>query len=77
VLDEKSLGFVDFVGNRQYITLGNLSENTKAHAAISRGRALSSISVGHSGKDVALPTSSYVAMALRVIFSQRRASANQ
>jgi hypothetical protein len=38
VRDEKSLGFVNFVGNRQYITLGNLSENTKAHAAISRGR---------------------------------------
>ena len=38
VLDKKNLGFVNFVGNRQYITLGNLSENTKAHAAISRGR---------------------------------------
>jgi hypothetical protein len=31
VLDEKTLGFVDFVGNRQYITLGNLSENPKAN----------------------------------------------
>jgi predicted pyridoxine 5'-phosphate oxidase superfamily flavin-nucleotide-binding protein len=31
VLDEKTLGFVDFVGNRQYITLGNLAENSKAH----------------------------------------------
>jgi predicted pyridoxine 5'-phosphate oxidase superfamily flavin-nucleotide-binding protein len=31
VLDEESLGFVDFVGNRQYITLGNLTENPKAH----------------------------------------------
>jgi uncharacterized protein len=31
VLDEKTLAFVDFVGNRQYITLGNLSENPKAH----------------------------------------------
>ena len=38
VLDEKRLGFVNFVGNRQYITLGNLAENTKAHTAISRGR---------------------------------------
>jgi len=37
VLDEKNLGFVNFVGNRQYITLGNLSENTIAQAAISRG----------------------------------------
>ncbi len=30
VLDEKTLAFVDFAGNRQYITLGNLSENPKA-----------------------------------------------
>src|SRR5215831_14381934 len=27
VLDDKTLGFVDFIGNRQYISLGNLSEN--------------------------------------------------
>jgi predicted pyridoxine 5'-phosphate oxidase superfamily flavin-nucleotide-binding protein len=31
VLDDQTLGFVDFVGNRQYITLGNLAENPKAH----------------------------------------------
>jgi predicted pyridoxine 5'-phosphate oxidase superfamily flavin-nucleotide-binding protein len=31
VLDDATLGFVDFVGNRQYITLGNLAENPKAH----------------------------------------------
>lgn len=30
VMDEKTLGFSDFGGNRQYITLGNLSENVKA-----------------------------------------------
>jgi predicted pyridoxine 5'-phosphate oxidase superfamily flavin-nucleotide-binding protein len=30
VLDERTLGFADFGGNRQYITLGNLSENPKA-----------------------------------------------
>jgi predicted pyridoxine 5'-phosphate oxidase superfamily flavin-nucleotide-binding protein len=30
VLDEKTLGFVDFAGNRQYITTGNLSENDRA-----------------------------------------------
>jgi len=30
VLDEHTLGFADFVGNRQYITLGNLAENPKA-----------------------------------------------
>ena len=29
-LDERTLGFADYRGNRQYITLGNLSENTKA-----------------------------------------------
>jgi hypothetical protein len=30
VIDEQTLGFADFGGNRQYITLGNLSENPKA-----------------------------------------------
>ena len=30
VLDETTLGFVDFVGNRQFITLGNLAENPRA-----------------------------------------------
>src|SRR6476659_7611226 len=30
VLDDKTLAFADFGGNRQYITLGNLSENPKA-----------------------------------------------
>ncbi len=30
VLDQHTLGFADFGGNRQYITLGNLSENPKA-----------------------------------------------
>ncbi len=30
VLDEKTLAFADFQGNRQYITLGNLAENPKA-----------------------------------------------
>jgi len=31
VLDEGTVGFADFSGNRQYITLGNLAENPKAH----------------------------------------------
>lgn len=31
VLDETTLAFADFTGNRQYITLGNLSENDQAH----------------------------------------------
>jgi predicted pyridoxine 5'-phosphate oxidase superfamily flavin-nucleotide-binding protein len=30
VLNDKTLGFADFAGNRQYITLGNLTENPKA-----------------------------------------------
>ena len=30
VIDDTTLGFADFAGNRQYITLGNLSENPKA-----------------------------------------------
>ncbi|MBA2114100.1 pyridoxamine 5'-phosphate oxidase family protein [Bremerella alba] len=30
VIDEKTLGFADFGGNQQYISLGNLAENSKA-----------------------------------------------
>src|SRR6476659_11519871 len=30
VLDERTLAFADFGGNRQYLTVGNLSENPKA-----------------------------------------------
>lgn len=30
VLDERQLAFADYSGNRQYITVGNLSENTQA-----------------------------------------------
>lgn len=30
VLDEKRLAFVDYTGNRQYITTGNLAENPRA-----------------------------------------------
>lgn len=30
VVDENTLGFADFGGNRQYVTLGNLSENPQA-----------------------------------------------
>ena len=30
VLDEKTLGFADFSGNRQYISTGNLADNAKA-----------------------------------------------
>jgi uncharacterized protein len=31
VVDETTLGFADFSGNRQYITQGNLADNPKAH----------------------------------------------
>jgi hypothetical protein len=31
VLDRKTLAFADYVGNRQYVTQGNLSENAKAY----------------------------------------------
>lgn len=43
VVDEKTLGFADFSGNRQYITLGNLSENPKAFIFLmdyARGRRI-------------------------------------
>jgi uncharacterized protein len=30
-LDDKTIGFVDFSGNKQYITQGNLADNPKAH----------------------------------------------
>ena len=30
VLDEQTLGFADFSGNRQYISMGNLEDNAKA-----------------------------------------------
>ena len=30
VVDEKTLGFADYRGNRQYITLGNLADNDRA-----------------------------------------------
>ena len=31
VVDEKTIGFADFAGNRQYITQGNLADNPRAH----------------------------------------------
>ena len=31
VLDARTLAFADFAGNRQYISVGNLSENPKVH----------------------------------------------
>jgi uncharacterized protein len=31
VLDDKTIGFVDFAGNRQYISTGNLTDNPKAY----------------------------------------------
>ena len=34
ILDDKTLAFADYVGNRQYITIGNLAENPKAYIFI-------------------------------------------
>jgi predicted pyridoxine 5'-phosphate oxidase superfamily flavin-nucleotide-binding protein len=31
VLDDRTIGLVDFAGNRQYITQGNLTDNPTAH----------------------------------------------
>jgi hypothetical protein len=31
VLDARTIAFADYAGNRQYITLGNLADNAKAH----------------------------------------------
>src|SRR5437879_7562138 len=31
VVDQRTLGFADYRGNRQYITIGNLSENDRAY----------------------------------------------
>ena len=31
VIDNQTIGFVDFTGNRQYITAGNLADNPKAY----------------------------------------------
>jgi predicted pyridoxine 5'-phosphate oxidase superfamily flavin-nucleotide-binding protein len=31
VLDDRTIGFADFAGNRQFITQGNLADNPKAH----------------------------------------------
>jgi predicted pyridoxine 5'-phosphate oxidase superfamily flavin-nucleotide-binding protein len=31
VIDDETIAFVDFAGNRQYITTGNLAENSKAY----------------------------------------------
>jgi len=31
VLDDRTLGFADYAGNRQYITIGNLADNDRAY----------------------------------------------
>jgi predicted pyridoxine 5'-phosphate oxidase superfamily flavin-nucleotide-binding protein len=31
VIDERTLGFADFSGNRQYLSIGNLAENDRVH----------------------------------------------
>ena len=39
VIDERTLGFADYRGNRQYITLANLSENDRAFLFLHRSGA--------------------------------------
>jgi len=34
VIDKRTLGFADFRGNRQYVTVGNLAENPRCHIFI-------------------------------------------
>ncbi len=34
IIDDKTLGFADYGGNKQYITVGNLAENPKAYIFI-------------------------------------------
>ncbi len=34
VLDDRTLAFADYKGNRQYISIGNLSENTQAFCSL-------------------------------------------
>ena len=41
VLDEKTIGFADFAGNRQFVSLGNLAENPKAYLFLSTMRIAS------------------------------------
>ena len=43
VLDDRTLAFADYSGNRQYITVGNLAENDRVHLFLidyERGRRL-------------------------------------
>ena len=42
MLDKRTIGFADVAGNRQCITLGNLSENPGGPAAADRLRAMGS-----------------------------------
>ncbi len=39
VVDEATIGFADFAGNRQYITTGNLAENARGLSVPDRLRA--------------------------------------
>ena len=61
VIDEHTLGFVDYAGNRQYITLGNLADNPKTflflidYAHRHRvNQVLKPLGEGHPGRLVAV-----------------------
>lgn len=75
VLDEHTLAFADFGGNRQFITLGNLSENPKAflflmdYANQRRIKAWGTARVveGDAGLEALLSDPSYAAKVERAI----------
>ena len=50
VIDEHTLGFADFGGNCQYITLGNLSENPKAFIFLMDYANSQRVKLGGTGK---------------------------
>ena len=53
VLDDKTLGFADFRGNRQYISEGNLGENDKAMLFLMDYRHRSRVKIWGTAKMVA------------------------
>lgn len=56
VLDERTLGFIDFSGNRQFISSGNLIENPKAHLFLIDYRHRSRVKIwGEARTDEATP----------------------
>ena len=46
IIDDRTLGFADYRGNRQYLTLANLSENDRAFLFLLDPRGVSASSFG-------------------------------